>query len=375
MADQQEMLTDSELAGIVLLDGRLSVQEQIAKGGMAWVYKAIDNQTGEQVALKILFSEYTNHPRMRERFLREARIQRNTLEHPNIVRVLDVVEERGVLGFTMEWCDSGDLRSWQRSFNAPLPAEHLQAFFPPLIDAIAGAHRKGIIHRDLKPQNIMLHSHGDMLTPKIADFGIAKVIAGNSNTKTGSLIGTVAYMSPEQMEDSKHIDHRADIYSMGVIIYLMATGKLPFEGEGPHALYKILYDPPAPPTNVPKALQAVLLKCLEKNPDDRYATCEELKEAFAKALELPDDLPQATASLSNRYRPDGQLSTAPYGQEDTPEFIDPGDLPTQIVEPGTAAHQQLSQTAKKRPSSKVLILSLIVIIGIGALIGIVMTIR
>lgn len=298
MSNEHGML-DSELEGQVLADGKYKVHTRLAKGGMAWVYQAENTQTGETVALKILFAHYTKTDQMRERFLREARIQRNTLEHPNIVRVIDIIEEGGLLGFTMEWCDSGDLRAWQQAYNAPLSADHLKLFFPPLLDAIASAHRKGVVHRDLKPQNILLQAEGDMLIPKIADFGIAKVLEGQSNTKTGSLIGTIAYMAPEQMEDSKNIDHRADIYSLGVIIYLMSTGRLPFEGSGPAALVKILYEAPPIPKEAPKALHPVLLRCLEKEPNARYSTCEELKEAFDKALEIKE-VQSPKGSLSRR---------------------------------------------------------------------------
>lgn len=364
MSSHEHDLIDSELEGMTLMRGTIQVHKRLAQGGMAWVYKATDVPSGTKIALKILFSQYARSPQMRARFLREARIQRDTLQHPNILKVLQIIEDRGLLGFTMEWCDHGDLRSWQRAYQAPLSKEHLLAFFPPLIEAVGSAHQKGVIHRDLKPQNILLQVQGEQLLPKIADFGIAKILSGQSNTKTGSLIGTLAYMSPEQMEDSKHIDHRADIYSMGVILYLMATARLPFEGKGPHNLAKILYEAPPVPREAPPALQSVILKCLEKKPHARYATCEELKEAVEDALLRPE---QAT-SLNLPSDLAEKISEEEWASQPTlhPDLSELQTLDN-LLEP--------YDTSKSSDKMNTLLVSALVLFGVGVLIGIVLYLR
>lgn len=278
-----QALVDSALEGKVV--GRFAVERLAAKGGMAWVYKAIDQGTQAEVALKVLFSKWAEDPKVRERFMQEGRVL-SALVHPNIIHMLSFIEQGGLIGMAMEWANSGDLKELLEQRQQPLSAQEIHDIFLPMTEAIGFAHQQGIVHRDIKPGNVLLHFDGHRFHPKFTDFGIAKVLSDPGVTVTGAKLGTPYYMPPEQWKDSKRVNHRADIYSLGVILYRMLTGRLPFEGDYQSVIIKLLDETPAYPKDIPAPLAGLLLRCLEKDPDKRYQSCDALATALRKFLPL-----------------------------------------------------------------------------------------
>ncbi|MCB9642474.1 MAG: protein kinase [Myxococcales bacterium] len=262
--------------------------EQIAKGGMSWVFRARHLEKDQIVAVKVLFPHLLDEDRARERFLLEGKIQ-SGLVHPHIVRVFDVLEESGLLAIVMEWVEGVDLQRHIEQRDTPLSSEELWDVFLPVLDALAYAHQQGLVHRDIKAPNILLRKHGASLHPLISDFGIAKLRSRVGNTRTDAMMGTAAYMSPEQIYSSKYVDQRSDIYSFGVMLFFASTGRLPFvEENNLQLLYSHLEkDPPAiAPLNpdLPTLFEQVVRRCLSKRPQDRFEHCAAVAIAFAEAL-------------------------------------------------------------------------------------------
>lgn len=270
----------------ILLQNTYKMEELIGEGGMAWVYRAHHRHLNAPVAVKVLRRERTKKPKHQERFLREAQIQ-YSLEHPNIVRVLEFVQDRGAVGFVQEWCDEGDLHVYLQSKQRVSLMEEIQHLFLPIVNAVHYAHEQGVIHRDLKPQNILLRRQGERLVPKVNDFGLAKQLGLDSLTHTGAVMGTFHYMPPEQFEETKHVDARADVYSLGVILYQLSTGRLPYDSAMPGLMLQVLRGSYAPPKEAPEALHPVISKCLMTKAEERFATAYELQEAIQSALGLP----------------------------------------------------------------------------------------
>lgn len=275
------MLNGGALEGEVLNQTYL-VEAKVGKGGMAWVYKAIHIETHEIVAIKILFSEHSDDPMTRARFLRECEIL-SQLSHPHIVNTLGSIENHGLLGMVLEWCDGGDLGDWVSQMERPLTIEQLQAVLFALLDGVGYAHEKGFVHRDLKLQNVLLQRRGALLVPKVADFGVAKML-DSSVTRTGALMGTLEFMSPEQLRDSKRIDHRADIYSIGMIMYYLCARYLPFNGSQHQLIMQILSYEAQPPEGAPAAIIPLIMRCLSKEEEARFPSCEALRHAWIEAL-------------------------------------------------------------------------------------------
>ncbi|MBK06102.1 MAG: hypothetical protein CL920_07775 [Deltaproteobacteria bacterium] len=280
-----DYFTSSSLEGTLLQD-RYRVQKRIAKGGMAWVYRATHEVLGKPVAVKVLFPELAEEPEFHRRFVEEARVL-STLSHPNIVQVYDVFEENGLLGMVMEWVDGDNLATWLQRRQERIAFEEIHEIFAPLLDAIQIIHEHGLIHRDLKPPNILLHHQDGELLPKLADFGLAKILTKELTTRSGLQMGTPAYMSPEQIKDSRDIDHRSDIYSLGVILYEVLSGELPY--EQPFHFYQVTHQPPIPlrthVRGVPSALEKVVMRCLHKQPERRYQDAASLAKALLPLLE------------------------------------------------------------------------------------------
>ena len=245
---------------------QLEVLELLGKGGMGAVYKARQKELDRLVAVKILPPEISREPAFAERFTREARALAR-LSHPNIVAVHDFGRTGdGLFYFVMEYVDGVNLRqAIQASGMSP---EETLAIVPQICDALQFAHDEGIVHRDIKPENILLDKRGRV---KIADFGLAKLLgqaAGDvSVTGTQQVMGTLHYMAPEQMEGTKAIDHRADIYSLGVVFYELLTGELPI-GR---------FAPPSKKVEIDVRLDEIVLRALEKEPDQRYQHASEVK--------------------------------------------------------------------------------------------------
>jgi len=245
--------------------------EQLGAGGMGVVYKAEDTKLKRTVALKFLPPELTRDPEAKERFIREAQAA-SALQHHNICTIHDIDETTDGQSFIVMDCYDGQtLREIISS--GLLPVDEAIDIAIQIGKGLARAHEEGIVHRDIKPANIIITDRGEV---KILDFGLAKLAGQVQLTKDSSTLGTVAYMSPEQLS-GKEIDQRTDIWSLGILLYEMLIGELPFKGEYEQAItYAILYEEPKALQNIPVELQDVVGKVLCKNPDERYAGVPEL---------------------------------------------------------------------------------------------------
>jgi eukaryotic-like serine/threonine-protein kinase len=275
--------------------GRYRLVELLGKGGMGRVYSAEDSKLGRRIALKLLPPEMASAER-RNRFEREAKAIAS-LNHPNIVHVYSIEEADGIAFLTMELVSGETLGE-----RIPATGLPLKKFFEtaiPIADALAAAHDKGVIHRDLKPDNVMVGKDGRI---KILDFGLAKLAVHgggaessaerSSTTEEGYILGTISYMSPEQAE-GRPIDHRTDVFSLGILLYEMSTGRTPFTGDTPTSiLSSILKDTPPPVTDVnprlPKDLGRIITRCLAKDPERRYQTVVDVRTELEE-LEYVND--------------------------------------------------------------------------------------
>jgi serine/threonine-protein kinase len=267
--------------------GRYEIVEELGRGAMGSVFKARDPAVGRIVALKTIHTaalEGAQSEEYRARFYREARAS-GVLAHPGIVPVFDVGEDAGAPFLVMEFVEGRTLADVQKK-GERYSLDRISEIGQQLADALGYAHRQGVIHRDIKPANILMTSrevYGSE-RPRITDFGIAK-LAASEITSTGQLLGTPSFMPPEQFTGAP-IDGRADLFSLGVILYNLATGEQPFPGETMTAVsYKVVYTEPVPPAKlnpaIPARFEAVILKCLAKSPADRYQTGEELAQDLA----------------------------------------------------------------------------------------------
>jgi serine/threonine protein kinase len=278
--------------------GRYRIEGKIGAGGMGSVYRATDTELHREVAIKVLPAEVTADPERRQRFRQEALLAA-ALNHPNIATVHDVGEHDGVTFIVMELVRGESLRDLLR--DKPLGVERAVEIATGIAAGLARAHREGVLHRDLKPDNVVLTDEG---VPKILDFGLSKLIGDDPRseqpmlsemptatalsspyiTRVGQIIGTLAYMSPEQVQ-GRPVDARTDVFSFGVLLYEMLSGQRPFVGESNlDTVTAILRDDPAPLDelrhDVPVDLQQILARSLAKEPEDRFASGEELHDAL-----------------------------------------------------------------------------------------------
>ena len=268
-----------------VVDNRYDVVRPLGSGGMGEVYLARDMTLGRDVALKLLRSQFANDKESAERFKREA-MSAARLSHPNIVQVYDRgVTEDGTSYIAMEYVPGGTLKE-RITHDGPLDAKDAASFGYQVAEALGAAHAKGVIHRDIKPQNVLITAPGEA---KVADFGIARALsaAADSRTKTGAVMGTAGYMSPEQAL-GEPATPKSDLYSLGIVLYEALTGKLPFTADNPIAVsMKHANEPPSPPQqinpSVPDGMNAIILKLLAKAPEDRYADADELAEDLWRA--------------------------------------------------------------------------------------------
>jgi serine/threonine protein kinase/Tfp pilus assembly protein PilF len=267
--------------------GRYEVIEELGKGGMGRVYRVEDTKLGQEVALKLIRPDVASDEKTIERFRNELRTAR-TIRHKNVCGMYDLGEENGTHYITMEYIRGEDLKSLIHKMGLLSPGQII-TIAKQICDGLAEAHRLGIIHRDLKPQNVMIDLEGNA---RVMDFGIARSLEAKGITGPGIIIGTPEYMSPEQVE-GKEVDQRSDIYSLGVILYEMATGQVPFEGDTPFVIgMKHKSETPKDPrelnSQTPKDLSQVILRCLEKDKDKRYQSAGEVRAELASiAAGLP----------------------------------------------------------------------------------------
>lgn len=272
--------------------GQYRILELVGQGGMGAVYRAEHVELGRIVALKVLPSRFAQDPKFVERFRREAKVLAR-LQHPHIVQVFDMGVQGEIYYFIMEFVEGVTLRQiLSKKMLSPAQALHI---VPKLCDALEYAHSKGIIHRDIKPENILMDKSGE---PKIADFGLAKIVKGEtvtgSPTHTNLIMGTPDYMAPEQRESARMVDHRADIYSMGVVLYEMLTGQLPL-GR---------FDPPSKKIQIDLRIDEVVLKALDSEPERRYQRASHMGKDVAevRAVGAPAAVPAAVESQLRELR-------------------------------------------------------------------------
>jgi len=264
-----------ELTTGSLFAGRYQIIEELGKGGMGKVYKAQDTEIKEKVALKLLKPEIAADEKTIERFRNEIRLARKIV-HKNVGRMYDLSKADGTYFITMEYVEGQDLRGLIRQ-SRQLTVGTTINIAKQVSEGLAEAHKLGVVHRDLKPSNVMIDKQGNA---RIMDFGIARSVKGKGITGAGVMIGTPEYMSPEQVEVKK-VDQRSDIYSLGVILYEMVTGRVPFEGETPLGIAmkhksEMPKDPKELNAQIPEDLSRVILRCMEKDREKRYQKAEEL---------------------------------------------------------------------------------------------------
>jgi serine/threonine protein kinase len=279
-----------------ILAGRYEIIEELGKGGMGRVYKVFDQKIKEIVALKLIHPEISVNEKAIERFRNELKFSRK-VSHRNVCRMHDLGEEGYMHFITMEYVDGENLKGFIRRAGQLTPGKAVSVA-KQVCEGLAEAHRQGLVHRDLKPQNIMIDREGNA---RIMDFGIARFVEAEGLTGSGVMIGTPEYMSPEQAE-SKGVDKRADIYSLGIILYEMVTGKVPFEGETPLTIIlkhknEVARNPQELNPHLPGEMTKLIFKCLEKDREKRYQSAEEV----LKDLTLVEQgLPTAERALAKK---------------------------------------------------------------------------
>ncbi len=312
----------------VIFNGRYELHRRLGRGGMAEVYLARDQLLDRPVAVKVLFPALATDQGFVERFRREAQAAAN-LQHPNIVSVFDWGEANGTYFIVMEYVEGHTLAEMLRD-EGRLHPDRAAEITADIAAALGFAHRNRVVHRDVKPGNVLITRDGGV---KVADFGIARALSDSTDqnlTKTGSVMGTATYFSPEQARGAA-VDPRSDIYSLGCVLYEMTTGHPPFAGDSAVAIaYKHVQENPMPPRRydpaLPETLEAITLKCLAKNPANRYPSAQDLRADLRRFLDgsrimaepvlAPPIDPGATSMMANtQYGEQTALVAGPVGYE------------------------------------------------------------
>ncbi len=296
-----------------------TVESVIGEGGMGVVYRAWDGAMERAVALKCLHANLAGDPEIRRRFAREARLLRD-YQHKGVIQVYDFVELDYLLAIVMELVDGPSLVQYLRKWRGRMPLAEVRELFGGVLEAVAAGHRQGIIHRDLKPDNILLAGEGEARRPKVVDFGIAKILEGTTFTMSGAFLGTCSYMSPEQVQQPAAADPRSDIYSLGVTLYQLCTGRLPFEGNHFAVMMAHVNQAPQLPSelrsDLPPPLEQLILTALSKDPAQRPASCEEFQARLEAALSdvpLSPRGPRAAALPPLVKGPGADMALVPAG--------------------------------------------------------------
>jgi len=296
-----------ELTTGSIFAGRYKIIEELGKGGMGRVYKVLDKETNEKIALKLIKPEIASDKKTIERFRNELTTARK-IGHRNVCRMYDLNKEKDNYYITMEYVTGGDLKRLIRR-TKQLTVGTAISIAKQICDGLEEAHRLGIIHRDLKPNNIMIDDNGNA---RIMDFGIARTVKEKGITSSGVMIGTPEYMSPEQVE-GREIDQRSDIYSLGIILYEMVTGKVPFEGETVISIaMKHKTEKPKAPRllnhQLPDNLSQIIMKCLEKDRKNRYKSADELRSEIIKIEKIQGVVKEQDAKPSIAVLPFRDMS-------------------------------------------------------------------
>jgi len=355
------MAVSDTLIGTVF-DGRYRIIRKLGAGGMADVYLAEDQELGRRVAIKILNDRHAADDSFIERFRREAKNAAG-LSHPNIVSIYDRGEAEGTYYIAMEFLDGRSLKELIVG-RGPAPIKTAIDYARQILAAVGFAHRHGIVHRDIKPHNVLVGSEGRL---KVTDFGIARSGASQM-TEVGSIIGTAQYLSPEQARGAP-VDQTSDLYSVGVVLYEMLTGQVPFTGDTPLEIaMKHLSEVPKPPSElrpeVPHDLDSVVLRALAKDPSERYQGADEMDADLARVLEgLPVD-PETETAATAVLSGSGVLATAPTSVLTKPTVAAP-----RTVSPGAgppAGYYGYEGPPRRRRPIWPWVLSILLLLAAGA---------
>lgn len=274
--------------------GKVRIEKQLAQGGMAEVYLGTHLTLDRPVAIKVMHSYVESDDEMKMRFQREAKVVA-ALRHPNIVQIYDFDTADGHPYIVMEYVRGPSLAMYLRNLherNERMQPQHVARLISKIASALDYAHEQGVIHRDIKPGNILLHAKAggsramftDQIEPIITDFGLVRIMHATTQTASGLVSGTPAYISPEQAQGLK-VDHRTDIYSLGVILYEILAGRVPFDADSTWSvIYKHIHEAPAAIPGVQPAVQKVIDRALAKNPDERYQSCHDLARDYMNAI-------------------------------------------------------------------------------------------
>src|SRR5947207_11490127 len=314
---------------------------------MANVYLAEDQELGRRVAIKILNERHANDEQFVERFRREAK-NAAALSHPNIVSIYDRGEAEGTYYIAMEYLEGRSLKELIVA-RGPAPLTVAVEYARQILSALRFAHRHGIVHRDIKPHNVLVDSEGRV---KVTDFGIAR--AGTSQmTETGSIVGTAQYLSPEQARGGE-VDPRSDLYSLGVVLYELLTGKTPFDGETPVEIaMKHLSTTPKPPSklrpDVPRELDMVVMRALAKNPDERYQSADEMEadlERVARGARVSATTSDTATQVLRRPAAAAAVASATAATMIAPPAV---SMPAAAVPPTVIEEEEEYEEGGERP--------------------------
>lgn len=286
-----------------VLASKYKLEALLGSGGMGHVYRATNTHVGRPVAIKVLRNEHAENPVVRDRFVREARAA-NLVRHPNVVDVVDIEQDSSGSPFIVqELLDGEDLAHLAARSGGKLPLAVVVDFLLPVIEAVAEAHSKGVVHRDLKPENVFLAKSPHGPVPKLLDFGISKVRASDLRaTEVGVMMGTPAYMPPEQVQGARDADARSDIWALGVMMFELIAGRLPFDAIDAPALFVAIATRDAPTlldvrAEVTPNVSRVVARCLRRRPDERYPSAAELARDLRHVLEGEELEPTGKRSL------------------------------------------------------------------------------
>ena len=343
--------------------GKYNVVARLGRGGMGTVYKAVDETLGREVAIKCLNSDLTESEVLK-RFRAEA-VALARLNHPNIATIFELTEHEGQLLMVMEFVRGETFENVAKRFGA-MSVERAVGLCSQVLDALSHAHREGIVHRDLKPANLMLADSGLV---KVMDFGLARMAGTEHLTNDGYMVGTPAYMSPEQVL-AHDIDGRADLYAMGVVLYRMLTGQLPFKADSGIAMaQKQMYDQPTPVrqlrTELPAAAEDIITRALAKRPEDRFQNANQFKAALAmlnvgssseitRTLTSPMPMAPLTTRLQSRPPEPPTMPPTPsplaMARPAPPVVASPSDVaaPVAVPPPVVAAPKSVPPAAASR---------------------------
>ena len=352
--------------------GPYEVLGVLGDGGMGRVYRARDPRFDRMVAVKVLHPHLASSPELARRFTAEAVIQAK-LRHPNIVAVYDFVADGETLGIVMEFVDGRSLEKVISDEGGPLAPERCVALMAQVLSAMAYAHGQGLVHRDVKPSNILVETISGEEHAKVMDFGIAKILGDDKlRTATGAKMGTLAYMSPEQVKSPKNVDARSDVYSLGATLYEMATGRAPFDaGSEFELMQRIVGEEPVAPSRIVAAispgLDRIVLRAMARRPEDRYSTCEQFRVDLQAKLvpSVPRIQPPPLKSPIQR-----NASTAIDGMPGDVEVF-PSAHPARPIVPRVAMSSEGSAAAgaaSRKP--KLAAAALITVLGVGLAMGI-----